>query len=377
MNEVDEINFLVSNFIYGDNLLPATGIPFERAIVNSIVIRESVVVDQHGLGNFTTIREALVVASNETDIKDGFFQIHVKGGICGEYVSVVYNKTIITITGDEKNIRIITENHCVDLKGEHFIAINMTFRNIARVAMVQALAVQNNVNLSAFYNCSFECFQDALCASSGSQFYRSCDIYGTIDFIFGYAAAVFQTCNIYVRLPLQGQSNVITAHGRGAANEGTGYSIQHCKTSASPELACGGPGSKLDRRVRWLGYHAHINEVDEINFIVSNFISDNNWLPATGIPFERAIENNIVIRESVVVDQHGLENFTTIREALAATPNETNVKDGFFQIQVKGGICEEYISIVYNKKNIMITGNEKNITIITGNCSVGDGWETG
>ncbi|RWR90822.1 pectinesterase-like protein [Cinnamomum micranthum f. kanehirae] len=190
-----------------------------KAIVNSIVIRESIMVDQQGLGNFTTIREALVAAPNETDIKDGFFQIHIKGGINEEYVSVVCERR--TFYCNQHNI----SQHC---QGGHG----------------QALAVQNNVNLSAFYNCSFECFQDALCASSGSQFYRSCDIYGTIDFIFGYAAAVFQTCNIYVRLPLQGQSNVITAHGRGAANEGTGYSIQHCKTSASPELACGGGSTK-------------------------------------------------------------------------------------------------------------------------------------
>ncbi|RWR90823.1 putative pectinesterase/pectinesterase inhibitor 7 [Cinnamomum micranthum f. kanehirae] len=128
------------------------------AIVNSIVIRESVVVDQHGLGNFTTIRESFAAAPNEIDIKDGFFQLHLKGGICEKYVSVVYNKKNIMISGDGTNITIITENRIVgdgwetgkswsfDVKGEHFIAINMTFRNIARAAKGQALAVQNNAN---------------------------------------------------------------------------------------------------------------------------------------------------------------------------------------------------------------------------------------
>ncbi|RWR90826.1 putative pectinesterase/pectinesterase inhibitor 41 [Cinnamomum micranthum f. kanehirae] len=167
-----------------------------KPIVNSIVIRESVVVDQHGLGNFTTIQEALAAASNETGVKDGFFQIHEKGGSYEEYVSVVYNKKNIMITGDEKNITIITGNCSVEVKGEHFIAINMTFCNIARAAKGQALAVQNNVNLLAFYNCSFECFQDTLCASSGSQFYRNYDIYGTIDFIFGYAVATSASPNV-------------------------------------------------------------------------------------------------------------------------------------------------------------------------------------
>ncbi|RWR90829.1 Pectinesterase-2 precursor [Cinnamomum micranthum f. kanehirae] len=67
-----------------------------------------------------------------------------------------------------------------------------------------------------------------------------------------------------------------------------------------------GPGSKLDKKVRWPGYHAYMNDVDAINFFVSNFIS--------------AIVNSIVKRESVVIDQHGLGNFTTIRETLAVTP---------------------------------------------------------
>ncbi|RWR94218.1 putative pectinesterase/pectinesterase inhibitor 41 [Cinnamomum micranthum f. kanehirae] len=324
------------------------------AIANSIVIRELVVVDQHGLGNFTTIREALAAAPNGTDINGGFFQIHIKGGIYEEYVSVAYNKKNIMMTGDGKNITIISGNRSVgdgwktsdawsfDVNGEHFIAINMTFRNIAGAAKAQALAVQNNANLSAFYNCSFEGFQDTLCASTGLQFYRNCDIYGTIDFIFGYATAVFQNCNIYVRLPLQGQSCVIAAHGRRAANNNTGYSFQHCKISASPDLASRGGstktylgrpwgpysrtvymqsimdalvdplgwlawdektnytstlyygeynntglGSKLDQRVKWPGNHAHMSEDDAINFVVSNFISGDSWLPATGIPFQR------------------------------------------------------------------------------------------
>ncbi|RWR94216.1 putative pectinesterase/pectinesterase inhibitor 41 [Cinnamomum micranthum f. kanehirae] len=317
-------------------------LPIVIAIANSIVIRELVVVDQHGLGNFTTIREALAAAPNETYIKDG--------GIYEEYVSVAYNKKNIMMTGDGKNITIITGNRSVgdglktsdtwsfDVNGEHFIAINMTFRNIAGATKAQALAVQNNANLSAFYNCSFEGFQDTLCASTGLQFYRNCDIFGTIDFTFGYATAVFQNCNVYVRLPLQGQSCVIAAHGRGAANNSTGYSFQHCKISASPDLAIGGgstktylgrpwglylrtvyihaihhgcigwlawdektntstlyyreynntgPGSKLDQRVKWPDNHAHMSEDDAINFVVSNFISGDSWLPAAGIPFQR------------------------------------------------------------------------------------------
>jgi len=37
---------------------------------------------------------------------------------------------------------------------------------------------------------------------------------GTIDFIFGDAAAVFQNCDIFVRRPMDHQGNMITAQGR-------------------------------------------------------------------------------------------------------------------------------------------------------------------
>ncbi|RWR90830.1 LOW QUALITY PROTEIN: pectinesterase-like protein [Cinnamomum micranthum f. kanehirae] len=275
MNEDDAINFVVLNFISGDSGLLATEIPFERrgilgrffkitkkkssymalksyrlfslsidiAIVNSIVKRESVVVDQHGLGNFTTIRKALAMVPNETEVKDVFFpNTRKRRHLRGIRIRCVQQKEYYDHWRREeyhnyyRKSQLGTYIYILYVKGEHFIAINMTFRNIAKAAKGQALAIQNNANLSAFKKQFFEGFHDTLCASSGSQFYKNCDIYGTIDFIFWYADVVFQTCNIYVRLPLQGQSNVITAHNRGATNESTGYSIQHCKISASPDF---------------------------------------------------------------------------------------------------------------------------------------------
>ncbi|KAK9130447.1 hypothetical protein Sjap_010934 [Stephania japonica] len=46
---------------------------------------------------------------------------------------------------------------------------------------------------------------------TGNQFYKGCHIYGTVDFIFGDAAVLFQNCKIFVRPPLKGQSNTISA----------------------------------------------------------------------------------------------------------------------------------------------------------------------
>ena len=51
------------------------------------------------------------------------------------------------------------------------------------------------------------------------QFYQECDIFGTIDFVLGNAAVVFQGCNIWSKMPLHGQytviqHNLVTAHLR-------------------------------------------------------------------------------------------------------------------------------------------------------------------
>ncbi|KAL8548734.1 hypothetical protein ACS0TY_007845 [Phlomoides rotata] len=83
----------------------------------------------------------------------------------------------------------------------------------------------------------FEAYQDTLYVHSLRQFYLQCDIYGTVDFIFDNAAVVFQTCNIYPRLPMANQVNAITAQGRTDPNQNTGISILNCSIRAADDLA--------------------------------------------------------------------------------------------------------------------------------------------
>ncbi|KAL8473560.1 hypothetical protein ACS0TY_030405 [Phlomoides rotata] len=64
----------------------------------------------------------------------------------------------------------------------------------------------------AYYQRTFRGFQDTLYAKSGIQFYKECDIYGTVDFIFGHAAAVFQSYNIYAQKPLPTETITFTIH---------------------------------------------------------------------------------------------------------------------------------------------------------------------
>lgn len=222
--------------------------------------------------------------------------------------------------------------------GQGFVGVNMTFRNTAGAIKHQAVAVRNGADLSTFYGCSFEGYQDTLYTHSLRQFYRECDIYGTVDFIFGNAKVVFQNCNLYPRLPMSGQFNAITAQGRTDPNQDTGTSIHNCTIRAADDLAANngstatylgrpwkeysrtvymqtsmdsvvnaagwrawdgefalttlyyaefnnsGDGSSTANRVTWPGYHV-INATDAANFTVANFLFGDNWLPQTGVSY--------------------------------------------------------------------------------------------
>ncbi|MED6171914.1 putative pectinesterase/pectinesterase inhibitor 41 [Stylosanthes scabra] len=322
---------------------------------DEVKVRDIVTVSQDGSGNFTTINDAINAAPNKSaSATDGYFLIYVTAGVYEENVSIDRKKTYLMMIGDGINKTIITGNRSVvdgsttfssatfAVVGEGFVGVNMTFRNTAGPEKHQAVAVRNGADFSTFYGCSFEGYQDTLYVHTMRQFYRECDIYGTVDFIFGNAKVVFQSCNLYPRLPMKGQFNAITAQGRTDPNQDTGISIHNCTIRAADDLAAAGRGAAAtylgrpwkeysrtvymqtmmdgvvdgagwrawDRdfalntlyyaefnnsgvgattanRVTWQGYHV-INTTDAANFTVSNFLLGDDWLPKTGVAYSNA-----------------------------------------------------------------------------------------
>lgn len=215
----------------------------------------------------------------------------------------------------------------------------MTVENTAGAAKHQAVALRSDSDLSVFYRCSFEGYQDTLYAHALRQFYRECKITGTVDFIFGDSAAVFQKCQILARQALPNQSNIYTAHGRKEPDQNTGFTFQFCNISADADLAKSpnptptflgrpwkeysrtiimqstigsvvskqgwlewngnfglntlyyaeynntGPGAALTDRVKWPGFHVLTRPRQATNFTVAHFINGNVWLPSTGVAF--------------------------------------------------------------------------------------------
>lgn len=118
----------------------------------------------------------------------------------------------------------------------NFLGRDFTVRNTAGAINHQAVALKVQGDKSAFWRCSFEAYQDTLYTHSNRQFFKDCNISGTVDFIFGNAAAVFQSCTLLARVPLPGQQNTFTAQGRTIGSQNTGLSIQNCVVDAAPEL---------------------------------------------------------------------------------------------------------------------------------------------
>ncbi|KAK4482162.1 hypothetical protein RD792_009303 [Penstemon davidsonii] len=322
----------------------------DRRLLQSAVNRTrfDLVVAKDGSGNFTTINEALSVAPNNSNTR---FVIYIKTGAYYEYIELERRKMNIMFLGDGIGKTLIKGNRSVvdgwttfrsstvAVVGNGFIAKGITFENYAGPSKHQAVALRSGADFSTFYQCSFVAYQDTLYVHSLRQFYRECDVYGTVDFIFGNAAVVFQNSNLYARLPNPNQRNIFTAQGREDPNQNTGISILNCKIAAAADLIPNitqfrtylgrpwkqysrtvfmysnmesvvhssgwlewdgdfalstlyygeymnrGPGSNTSGRVTWPGYRVINSSIEASQFTVGNFIQGSQWLPATGVPF--------------------------------------------------------------------------------------------
>ncbi|KAF8387669.1 hypothetical protein HHK36_026323 [Tetracentron sinense] len=308
-------------------------------------IQFDVIVDRDGSGNFTKISDAISSAPN---LSSRHYYIQIRAGVYVENIFIEDHKTNIVLIGEGMDNTIISGNRSfaggfrtyqsatVGIRGDGFVAQDITFENVAGPNNMQAVALMSESNSSAYYKCRFLGYQDTLYAKIGRQFYRECEIYGTIDFIFGDAAVVLQNSKIYARRPLLGQSNTITAQGRDSSTGGGGISIHNCTIMAASNLsqvetylgrpwkkfsrtivlqsqldgiinprgwsewegrASGldtlyygeyqnrGPGADTKDRVKWPGYRILTSSTEAAKFTVREFIQGNTWIPLTGIPF--------------------------------------------------------------------------------------------
>lgn len=325
-----------------------------RKLLEISSAKPNAVVSASGGGQYQTIQQAVdaVPKNNPTP-----FIILVKAGTYKEYIEIDKTKTNVVLIGEGPTKTIITGDRGVKngggtttwhtaslgVAGEGFVMRDIGIENTAGPEKEQAVALRVNADKSMIYNCKIDGYQDTLYAHSYRQFYRDCNISGTIDFVFGNAAAVFQNCKLIVRKPNDRQACMITAQGRMELNSTGAFILQNCVITAEPaftatqppikaylgrpwkqysrtiimqsnidafvdpegwapwnntdfglhtcwyaEYQNRGPGATLDKRVStWRGYQKGVSG-DAINqFTADKFINRKEaWLPKEGIPYE-------------------------------------------------------------------------------------------
>ncbi|CAI0427885.1 unnamed protein product [Linum tenue] len=300
------------------------------------------VVAKDGSGDFKTINDAIKAIP---DKYDGRYVIYVKAGVYEESVTIEKRMVNLTIYGDGSQKSIVTgSKNFVDgvrtfqtatfvVLAKGFLSQAMGYRNTAGAEKHQAVAIRVQADKAVFLNSRFEGYQDTLYAQNHRQFYRSCVISGTVDFIFGDAAAIFQNCLILLRKPMDNQQNTITAHGRMDKFQSTGFVLHNSriepdkdydkgktksylgrpwrdysrtvvmestiedviqpegwlawdgdkglKTLYYAEFGNKGPGSKTNGRVKWDGFHV-IDRDEAMKFTVTPFIQGEEWIDDIG-----------------------------------------------------------------------------------------------
>ncbi|GMY36948.1 pectinesterase/pectinesterase inhibitor [Fagus crenata] len=315
-------------------------------------IKANVVVAKDGSGKYKTVNEAVASAPNNGKTR---YVIYVKKGTYKENVEVGKSKKNVMIVGDGMDSTIITgslnvvdgsttfNSATVVAVGDGFIAQDIRFQNTAGPKKHQAVALRVGADQSVINRCRIDAYQDTLYTHSNRQFFRDSYIIGTVDFIFGNAAVVFQNCKIVARKPMSGQANMVTAQGRTDPNQATGTSIQNSDIIASSDLEPvkgsirsylgrpwkeysrtvvmqsyignhidptgwsvwdkdfalktlyygeynnRGPGAGTSKRVKWSGYHVITNTKEAKKFTVAELIQGGTWLKSTGVTYTEGL----------------------------------------------------------------------------------------
>jgi pectin methylesterase-like acyl-CoA thioesterase len=202
------------------------------------------VVDAKGTGNFRTVQAAI---DSAPAARTTAFRIFIKNGKYKEKITVPSNKPFIQLIGESVANTILTfddfsgkpmpgggtfgtsNSASFTINATDFFAANITFENTTGEAP-QALAINVSNDRCAFVNCRFLGGQDTVLANGNTghrQYFKNCYIDGTVDFIFGSARAVFDSCVVYGKDRSVAGASYITAANT-QAGVPWGYVFRNC-----------------------------------------------------------------------------------------------------------------------------------------------------
>jgi PelA/Pel-15E family pectate lyase len=191
-----------------------------------------IVVAADGSGDFKTVQEAVdgVPENNSQPIV-----IQIKPGVYKEQVRVSAGKRYLTFRGEDPRKTVLTFHISAQEAGntrlafstyvnaDDFRAENLTFENSFGTGS-QAVALFVDADRASFENCRFLGWQDTLFVNGSRHLFKDCYIEGHVDFIFGTASAVFESCTIHSK-----GKGYVTAHYRTSNEENTGFVFNRCR----------------------------------------------------------------------------------------------------------------------------------------------------
>jgi pectinesterase len=188
--------------------------------------------------DFTSVQAAVdsIPASNKVPVT-----IHIKPGVYKERVRVPRDKPFVTFLGDDAATTVLTYDLVASniippdtkpigtknswstfIEADDFTADRITFENSAG-DVGQAVAVRTAGRRAMFRNCRMLGWQDTLYVYDGTARFTDCYIEGRVDFIFGWATAVFERCHVHSK-----NGGFVTAAATPKESR-FGFVFLHCK----------------------------------------------------------------------------------------------------------------------------------------------------
>ncbi len=173
-------------------------------LYNELSDQITYVVAQDGSGDYTTIQEAINAVPSGSDDRT---IIYIKNGIYKENrITIASTKLNLTLLGQNVDSTILSASptHAspgfgsatLKIASRNFAAYNLTIEN-SFGAGNQAEALATSSDAQQFAHCKLVGYQDTYYSgSSYRNYFKDCLIIGAVDYIFGNATVLFDSCQI-------------------------------------------------------------------------------------------------------------------------------------------------------------------------------------
>ncbi len=226
----------------------------------------------NGSGDFTTLQAALnQIPQNNTDATP--YTINLAPGVYRETLVLGQNRKFVTIkgTGTARTDTVISHGWANAINGavsavfilytDDVRVQNLTIENTAGETAGQQRAVTMNNKRIVFDNVGLKGWQDTLAVwNNAIAYFRDCEIWGSVDFIYGGGTALFDHCDIVM---IRASGGPVSAPSTNIANP-YGLIFRDCRlikgsTAAGHPQNVGVASSTLMRPWYQDGHTAFIN----------------------------------------------------------------------------------------------------------------------